>query len=326
MLTTALLLSVSATLIVAGFGLIWRDVHRNARQAFLVRGDPAAARPDAEVMVARSSADPAPDHGIGRALPEPGLTQEAAGQWAALQPVIAAAVEQVNAVLAGAGVAVGAAGEPSRSMSRGYGVYRRILIGGESVAWLRLELDSGGQLQAGVKAHKEDFAAINASSAAPARGLDVARASDLLSECLKPAASFAVRAANGVNTQQWASESDWKAIDPIVAAALQAANGALAQAGARFLALGAPAWVADVQRHRLAVSVEVFDTEVARMHLERIGDEIEVAVGLPDVRLAALGRRQRTPLKGLTTHTLAELIASSTWPAIAHFREAQHLS
>jgi hypothetical protein len=27
---------------------------------------------------------------------------------------------------------------------------------------------------------------------------------------------------------------------------------------------------------------------------------------------------------GLTTHALAELIAGSTWPAIAHFREVQH--
>jgi hypothetical protein len=48
---------------------------------------------------------------------------------------------------------------------------------------------------------------------------------------------------------------------------------------------------------------------------------MEVAVGLPDARLAHLARRQRVPVAGLTTHALAELIAGSAWPAIAHTRE-----
>jgi hypothetical protein len=209
-------------------------------------------------------------------------------------------------------------------MDRGYGVYRRILISGESLAWLRIELDAGGQLQAGVKAHKEEHSGINAGSSAPASTIDVAGASDLLSECLKPAASFAMRAANGVSTERWASETAWKEVGAVVVAALHAANGALAQADARFVPLGAPDWVEEVRRHRLTVGVEVFATEVARMLIERISDEIEVAVGVPDVRLAGLGRRQRVPVRGLTTHALAELIAGSTWPAIAHFREVQH--
>ena len=327
MTTTALLLLLSAALIVAGVALIWRDVYRKGREAFLVRADPTGAHPQAEVTVARHAPEPAPAFPAADPPADAGHPQETAAQWAALQPVIAAAIEQVNAVLAGAGVAVGAAGKPSWSMmGRGYGVHRRVLVGGESLAWLRLELAADGQLQAGVKAHKDDFAAINAASAVPAHGLNIVRASDLLSECLKPAASLAVRAANGVDTEQWASETAWKAIDPVVAAALQAANGALAQAGARFIPLGAPTWLPDVRRHTLGVAVEVSNTEVARMHIERIGEEIEVAVGLPEPRLADLGRRQRIPVRGLTTHALAELIAACTWPAIAHFREAQHLS
>jgi hypothetical protein len=229
----------------------------------------------------------------------------------------------VNAVLAGAGVSLGAPGEPSWSMNRGYGAYRRVLVGGESLAWLRLELDAGGRLQAGVKAHKEDLAAINANSSVAAHGLSTARASDLLSECLKPAASFAVRAASGGNTERWASEAAWKAIDPLVASALLAANGALAQAGAHFAMVSLPTWVPDVRRHRMTVAVEVFDQEVARMMVERVGEEIEIAVGVPDARLADLGRRERLAIKGMTTHALAELIASSAWPAIAHFRETQ---
>ena len=62
------------------------------------------------------------------------------------------------------------------------------------------------------------------------------------------------------------------------------------------------------------------------MHIERIGEEIEVAVGLPDAQLAALGRRQRIPVSGVTTHAFAELVASCTWPAIAHYRDLVHLA
>jgi hypothetical protein len=335
-MTTAFLLLLSAALILAGIGLIWRDVHRKDREAFLVRGDPSAPRAEVEVTVARRAPDGAPaffrraraappaeprsDPGPGA---DPETAAETAAQWAVVDSVLAKAVAQVNAVLAGAGVVVGAPGAPSWSLARGYGDYRRVLIGGESVAWLRIELGTDGQLTAGVKAHKDEFAAVNAGSSAQAHGLDVAAASDLLSECLKPAASLAVRAANGVDTEEWASEAAWKEIDPVVAAALLAANGALAQAGARFLPLGAPAWAPEVRRHRLSASVEVFDAEVARLQIERAGDAIEVAVGVPDARLAELGRRDRLALRGVTTHALAELIAGCAWPAIAHFRETR---
>jgi hypothetical protein len=326
-MTTALLLLLSAAMVAAGVTLIWRDVRRKGRDPFLLRGD-VQSLPDAdvEVTVSHRPPDPAPARAVAMAVAF-GHAPDADQQWAALQPVIAAAVERVNAVLAGAGVAIGAPGEPSRSMSgRGYGVYRRILIGGESLAWLRIELAGDGRLLAGVKAHKEDFAPINASSSVAVQGLDVARASDLLSECLKPAASLAVDAVHTGSAARWAGEAEWKAIDPVVAAALKATNGALAQAGARFVPLGAPAWDDDVRRHRLAVRVEVYHTEVARLHIERVGAEVDVAVGLPDTRLAELGRRQSVPLQGLTTHALAELIASCAWPAIAHYREAQHLA
>jgi hypothetical protein len=338
MTTTALLLLLSAALIAAGVALIWRDVHRSRREAFLPRGSrPAAASadPELEVTVARRAAEPPPRRPAASAAslsaslqgsappppPSPPSAPDAAPQWAPLQPVLTQAVERVNAVLAAAGVAIGAAGEPSWSINRRYGAYRRILLRGESVAWLRLEIDTAGQLQAAVKAHKDDLAAINATANAAAHGLTVAGASDLLSECLKPAASLAMRAAGGGNTEQWASETAWKAVDPVVVAALKAANGALAQAGARFVPVGTPAWVPDLRRHRLTVTVEVLDAEAARMHIERVGEEMEVAVGVPDARLAHLARRQRLPVAGLTTHALAEMIAGSTWPAIAHIRE-----
>jgi hypothetical protein len=328
-MSATLLLALSAVLIVAGVTIVWRDVHKRRRQTFVLEREAenqAVHDPDLEITAVERPRSGGSRADAGkRAVPLPDGTSsaDAAARWAALQPVLAEAVQQVNAVLAAAGVSLGPPGEPSWSMSRGYGVYRRVLIGGESLAWLRLELDPGGKLNAGVKAHKDDLAAINANASVAAQGLSTARASDLLSECLKPAASFAVRAVHGGDAEQWSSEMAWKAVDRIVAAALLAANGALAQAGAHFTMAALPTFVPEAGRHRMTVSVEVFDKEVARMLVERIGEEIEVAVGVPDARLADLGRRQRLAIAGLTTHALAELIASCAWPVIAHFREKQ---
>ena len=109
----------------------------------------------------------------------------------------------------------------------------------------------------------------------------------------------------------------------MVAAALKATNGALAQAGARLVPLAPAAWEAELRRHRMTLSVEVNGDDVARMHIERLPHEMEVAVGVREPQLIDLGRRRRVPVEGMTIHTLAELIASCAWPAIARFRETR---
>lgn len=350
-MTTTLLLLLSCVLIGTGVSLIWRDLHRRQRDAFVLWRDPATeagAEPEVEITVSRRAASaplptaaPAetrqPAGSLGSklqplvsdnldgddALPRPdaGRPSATAQQWAGLQPVVNAAVEQVNAVLAGAGVSVGAPGEPSWGMSKAYGSHRRVLVGGESLAWLRLELTGDGRLNAAVKAHKDDLAEINAEATGPASGLSTARISDLLSECLKPAASYAMRAGGGGDSEQRASETAWSAVDAIVVAALKTSNGALAQAGARLLPLTTPAWDEELRHHRMTIAVEVFGNDIARMHIDRLAQEMEVAVGLPEAHLADLGRRRRMALEGMTTHALAELIASCAWPAIAGYRE-----
>jgi hypothetical protein len=335
-MTTTILLILSGVLIGAGVGLIWRDVHKKRRDAFVLHRDPRAEtepEPDLEITIARgpaASSEPGagifpPEPAAGRAPRFGGARSSAlAGQWSALQPVIGEAVQQVNAVLAGAGIAVGDSGEPSWSVDRGYGAYRRVLVGGESLAWLRLELDADGNLKAGVKAHKEELSAINGNASAPAKDLTATRASDLLSECLKPTAAYAVREAGvAEGAEQQVSEAAWKAVDAVVVASLKAANGALAQAGARFMPLALPTWQPELGHHRMVIAVEVLDTEVARMHIERVGPEMEVAVGVAQAQFANLGRRRRIPVQGMTTHALAELIASCAWPAIAHASEAR---
>jgi len=114
-----------------------------------------------------------------------------------------------------------------------------------------------------------------------------------------------------------------RSIDGLVGAALKATNGALAQAGARLVALAPAAWEGELRRHRMALSVEVHGDDVARMHIERLPHEMEVAVGVREPQLAALARRRRIPVDGMTIHALAELIASCAWPAIARFRETR---
>ena len=262
--------------------------------------------------VAVGNADP-PRQGARLALEQ---------QWLALQPAIAAGVEQTNAVLAAVRLFVGPVGEPSWSYkNKAYGAYRRVLMAGESVAWLRLELFGDGQIRAGVKAHREDRASINASADVPVAGLDGDAAAALFSQCLQPAAADAARQMR--DSDEVASEQAWEGVDALVAAALKATNGALAQTGARLVALAPAKWESELRRHRMALLVEVNGDDVARMHIERLPHEMEVAVGVRDPQLAALARRRRIPVDGMTIHALAELVASCAWPAIARFRETR---
>ena len=338
-MSTILLLLLSGALIGTGISLIWRDVHRKRRAAFVLQRDAQAEappQPDVEITIARPGDGPRSGTMKAGALPAaPAVAQPIAvaldasavmQRWESLQSVFSVALRQVNVVLAAACVEVGALGRPSRSINGGYGADGRLLIAGENVGSLRLQVTMHDQVHVRVKAHGKEAAAIDASTSAPVRGMSAARASDLLSEVLKPAAAFAMEGAGSTDPERRSSGEAWETVGPIVASALDAANGALAQAGARFVALGPLSWNAGPRRHRMAVSVQVLQSEVARMHFERIGSEMEVAVGVPDARLVSLGRRHRIALQGMTTHALAELIASCAWPAIAHFRESRRLA
>ena len=118
-------------------------------------------------------------------------------------------------MLAPVRLSVGASGEPSWSYkNRGYGAYRRLLLDGESIAWLRLELSPDGRLHASVKAHKDDRAEINAAADVAAEGLNAARVSDLLSQCLKPAASFAARQRPAATTTRRRASGPGRASTP----------------------------------------------------------------------------------------------------------------
>lgn len=353
-MTTALILIVSGVLIGAGISLVLRDSRSKRRRAFVSERDarPADTEPEVEIRISYDAqaaarpnlpvaetspsarpplpaADPRPSRPLApareaapsRQAPSAPLEQE----WASLQPTISGGVDKVNAVLAPVRLSVSASGEPSWSYkNRGYGAYRRVLLQGESVAWLRLELSPEGRLNASVKAHKEERSDINSAADTQTKGLTPARAADLLSQCLRQAASYAVRQQPGRDGDEEASTRAWESVDAMVAAALQATNGALAQAGARLNPLAPAAWESELRRHRMTLSVEVNGDDVARMHIERHPHEMEVAVGVREPHLVDLGRRRRVPIEGMTIHVLAELMASCAWPAIARFRETTH--
>jgi hypothetical protein len=345
-MTTGLILVLSGILIGAGFALVWRDIRRSRRQAFLSEHDTArVAEADVEITIARPAKATQAAKSIasaigasllfGRKSGEAGASeampvlddkaQEAiVAEWSALQQPLEAGVDKINALLQQAQISIAAPGESAWSYkNRGYGTYRRILIGEESVAWLRLELAADGVLHARVKAHKDDRSEINASSQTQANAIDATRAGDLLAECLKPLAAYVAKTQGPANPPNLASAKAWEEIDAVVAAALTATNGALSQAGARLVPLDTPAWHAEVNGHRLPLAVEVYGKDVARMHIDHRGTEVEVSVGVPDALFINLGRRRRIPVAGLATHPLAEVIADCAWPVISRSRDSR---
>jgi hypothetical protein len=350
-MTTALILIASGILIGAGIGVIWRDVRRSRRRAFVLqRESQVAAEPEVEIVISRGGEPDIPLPKVitekaaagrvaanghaestgteaandGGAPPAQGSGLPLDQQWLVLKPILAVAIGKVNAVLAPVKLAVGASVDPAWSYKNAaYGAPRRVTLGEESIGWLRLEITADGRLLAALKAHKDDQAEINGNAETAASALNPIRAADALSRCLEPAARYAARAAGGTIDERLVSERSWKAVDPLVQASLKATNGALLQAGAKLVPLSAPTWEDEIKRHRMTLSVEVNGGGVGRMHIERVAGELEVAVGVGDQRLADLGRRRRIAVEGLTIHALAEVIASCAWPTIAHFREAR---
>ena len=349
-MTTTLALIASGILIGAGISVIWRDVVRNRRKpTFVLQRDlPAAdpAREDVEVTIqpgkARKplfayadllslvSGEPSKPEADKRepTFDPPSPEREALAaveqQWANLEPVVSAGVAQVNTILAAAVLTLGAQGKASWSYkNRGYGAYRRLLMGEESLGWVRIELAQDGTLLVDIKAHKDAWAFINGQASAPAEGITRTAVSDLLSGCLKPAAARAAQPGGNGEANAAAGEATWPDVDALVAAALRAANGKLAQTGGKLRGLAPAEWDPLQRRYRMTLAVEVGTAEVARMQIERLPHEMEVAVGVRDAQMIGLGRRRRIPIEGMTIHALGELIAGCAWPVIARCKDVR---
>ncbi len=104
--------------------------------------------------------------------------------WSRLRPEVDRAVSAVNETMASMGVAVARPGEPTWSLhDRGFGDYRRIRVGGESIAWLRLELAADMTIGAHLRTHEARNEQLNRSSVVT-RPLSAGRIATALAECL----------------------------------------------------------------------------------------------------------------------------------------------
>jgi hypothetical protein len=74
-MTTALILIASGILIGAGIGVIWRDVKRTRRRAFVLQRDTQSAiEPEVEIVISRGDADASLPRPATRQVPSPHTT------------------------------------------------------------------------------------------------------------------------------------------------------------------------------------------------------------------------------------------------------------
>jgi hypothetical protein len=241
--------------------------------------------------------------------------------WPSLDPRIQNAIVVLLPLLTRAGVGLGAVGDPGWSpKSRGFGTYRRIMIAGESLAWLRTEALDAERLRIAVRAHRGEQALLNTGVELPITGLTPNHLVEALATTLKPAAEYAAwRAATARLEAETRRQKDGE-FQQLIVAAVEAANGALAHAGAGLE--GAPVSAtangfSGTASQRVAYDVMVGGKPVARMHIDQPGDGIEVAVGVPDASLMDLARARWIAGRDVTLPVLAEALASCAWPSIA---------
>ena len=356
-----IVLLTSVGLIGIGAGLLIRDFFTSK----LERAERAAKTPDgAEFQPAGSAATFAADadrlDGHGSAsLPAVTTKRTATAtaprlpametQWPQLRPSIDAAVAAINQSMASIDLFVGTPGEPTWSLhNRGFGDYRRILIGGESVAWLRMELCADMSISAVLRAHDAHHTALNRTSTID-RPLIASRLATALTECLSAAAETAswLRHSKAVPppppprapatnasavanrtttppTQPTRTTTGWgrskPATNPAVAlidAAILLVNGAIQETGARLVPAREPVRREPIGPHDRALSIDVAGISVGLMLIEPFPDRVDISVGVSDLANFGAARRQSKALRGLTVHPLAETIATCAWPAIA---------
>jgi hypothetical protein len=113
--------------------------------------------------------------------------------WPRLRSEIDLAVQALNASMAPLAVVIAKPGEPTWSLhNRGFGDYRRVRVGGESVAWLRMELGADMSISAHLKTHEARHDMLNRASTV-GRPLIASRIGPALAECLAALATAAPR-------------------------------------------------------------------------------------------------------------------------------------
>ncbi|MEL6373169.1 MAG: hypothetical protein AAFR04_04320 [Pseudomonadota bacterium] len=244
---------------------------------------------------------------------------EAEAHWRSIEQRIGDVVHDINTVLTRIDVQLGPAGEASWSFNnRGYGVFHRVLIADESVAWMRLEVTADQRLLCIVRAHSDERAPLNAYESLLAQRLNRDLVARHLATALLPVTKYAARNASRIMAERDTARQLWEETEETLHEAFEGANGALHESGA-VLRVSEPArWDKTVKRYRLVAQVMLDDDEIAAMHIERPPRHIECAVLPPDVTLMELGRRKRLEVRDLNMPALAELLVTCVWPSVEH--------
>ena len=237
-------------------------------------------------------------------------------RWPSLGAEIDAAAGELNTLLAAVDMQLGAAGEAGWSFkNRGYGAFRRVILGGRSVAWLRCELTHAGQLTFRTRAHSVEQALLNAGAAVPADGVKVRTILDGLSKALRPSAEYAAWIKPKQNAEARAGSDAWSEVAAVATQALGIASMALREAGAELSEHAPASWDVTAGRQRWPLAVRVGGNLIGRVDVDLVRRALDVSVDNPD--RGDLARRRRVDTLGLTPHALAEAIAACAWPTVA---------
>lgn len=237
-------------------------------------------------------------------------------RWPTVGAEIDTAAADLNTLLVAVDMQLGPAGETGWSFkNRGYGSFRRVLLGGRSVAWLRCELTHSGQITFKTRAHTVEQALLNASAAMPADGARARTILDGLSKAVRPSAEFAAWIKPKQTAEAQAGSDAWSEVASVATQALAIAGTALREAGADVAEQAPPSWDATTGRQRWPLSIRVGGNLIGRVDVDLVRRALDVSVDNPD--RSDLARRRRVDTLGLTPHALAEAIASCAWPTVA---------
>lgn len=237
-------------------------------------------------------------------------------RWLSISTDLDDAVTEVNKVLAPVGLLIGPVGESGWSFkNRGYGNFRRVLLNGRSIAWLRTELTNTGQLFFKTRAHAVEQALLNATAQVKADGATARVLLDGFSKAIRPSAEYAAWTKPRQQAEAEAGQDGWSEIAPLAKEALGVAATAFREAGADIVELSQPAWDATSARHRWQLAMLVGGRQIGLVNVDLVRRALEVTVDERDRQ--DLARRQAIDTQGLTAYALAEVIANCAWPTVA---------
>ena len=281
-------------------------------------------------------------------------------RWRQVAPQIELAIVPLNELLTAVQIVVSPHGEQGWSPSNsGFGVYRRLIYKGQSIAWLRTEAQHDGGVIFKVRAQSRDLAMINRSLKSQRWPLTEAMAANDLATVLIPVAEYAawlevepqtalekIRQATAERAVQHAGQADTRpAPQPPPAArmaktvrlstrdddrgtlvnkAIGIVNGAFADVGAR-LEPRTQGGAADMHPSH-AYQILVHSTSAGLVVIVERPTEIEVSVGVADPVQIDLAKRQVLRLPQTTAYELAEAVANCVWPSIAAVSTPGHIT